>query len=305
MFTPATYCRADLGGKDAVERICRHLRAVAPRPLDVVVHNAGIGWVGPIEAQSAASVCNMAQVNLWTPVALTHALLPKLRARSGKVVFIGSIASALPCPDYATYAAFKAALDGFARSLRVELGDRVAIQVIHPGATRTGMHAKAGGRSSARFAAPERVAGAIKRAIAGSRLVVTIGRGNAAVRVGGRGLSTVVDVAARAARTRRVEPTLPARRGRASAVVTGAANGIGSALAQHLLDDGFGVLCVDNDRVAMAAAESVANRRRSRQTVRSTCSYTTRRRVPWAPSRPRRWRRSVASWRSTCWRRCC
>ena len=117
----------------------------------------------------------------------------------------------------------------------------------------------AGGKSSARFAAPERVAGAIKRAIAGSRPVVTIGRANTAVRVGGRGLSTVVDVAARAARGRRVEPTPPVRRGQLSAVVTGAANGIGSALAQRLLDDGFGVLCVDNDRAAMAAAESAAN----------------------------------------------
>ena len=259
LFTPATYCRADLGEHEAIERICRHLGTVAPRPLDVVIHNAGIGWVGPIGVQSAASVCNLAQVNLWTPVALTHALLAKLRARSGKVVFVGSVAAALPCPDYAAYAAFKAALDGFARSLRVELSDRVAIQVVHPGATRTSMHAKAGGKSSARFAAPERVAGAIKRAIAGSRPVVTIGLGNAAVRVGGRGLTTVVDVAARAARTRRLEPAVPARSGRASAVVTGAANGIGSALARRLLDDGFGVLCVDNDRAAMAAAESAAN----------------------------------------------
>jgi len=90
---------------------------------------------------------------------------------SGRVIFIGSVAAALPAPDYAVYGATKAALEGFARSLRVELRGRVGVQVIHPGATRTGMHAKAGAPLERMgwtdFPPPERAARQIVRAIAG------------------------------------------------------------------------------------------------------------------------------------------
>lgn len=260
LFTPSRYCRADLGHGDAVATICRHLDERAGGPPDLVIHNAGVGWIGDIADQSAASIRALVTVNLWTPIALTRALLASLGPRRGKVVFIGSIAAAIPCPGYAVYAATKAALGGFARSLRVELGNQVAVQVIHPGATRSGMHAKAGGVSSPRFAAPQRVAAAVKQAIAGSRPVVTIGVANAALSAGGRGPTTLVDVAARRLQSLGVVPAPPAQPSgrRRSAVVTGAANGIGGALARRLVGAGYSVLGVDSDRAAIAAARAAS-----------------------------------------------
>jgi short-subunit dehydrogenase len=112
-------------------------------------------------------------------------------------VYISSVASALPTPDYAGYGATKAALDGFAANLRIELCGRVRVQTIAPGATRTAMHAKSGAPLDRlgwrRFPPPERVAGAIVDAIDRGRPVTTIGRRNGLLRFGGRYLGDAID----------------------------------------------------------------------------------------------------------------
>ena len=95
-------------------------------------------------SESQEDIENLIHVNLRAPVTLTHALLPRLKAAKGKIVFISSVISNMPCPDYAVYGATKSAIDSFARNLRIELEGIVSVQAIHPGATRTGMHAKMG-----------------------------------------------------------------------------------------------------------------------------------------------------------------
>ncbi len=120
------------------------LDAQAIDRLDLVIHNAGTGYYGPVADQSPADLQALIALNLRAPIALTHALLPRLDAAQGKLVFVSSVASALATPDYATYTATKAALDGFARSLRIEQAGRVRVQVLHPGAVNTGLHAKIG-----------------------------------------------------------------------------------------------------------------------------------------------------------------
>jgi short-subunit dehydrogenase len=128
-------------------------------------------------------------------------LLPLLPRPGGKVVFISSVVSALACPDYAVYGATKAALDGLARNLRLELRDEIAVQVIHPGATRTGMHAKSGlSRQQMnwdKFPPAEQVAGQIAAAIDRNRSAVTIGLGNRVLQLSGRYFGGLVDAALR------------------------------------------------------------------------------------------------------------
>jgi short-subunit dehydrogenase len=140
----ALYCRADLAHPGAAHRVAAALEAAGIGTLDALVHNAAVGrWGHPTE-DSAPGIRAAIAVNVAAPVALTRALLPRVLAAKGSILFVGTVADAFPCPDFAVYAATKAALAGFARSLRVELAGRVRVQVVRPGGTRTRMHEKAG-----------------------------------------------------------------------------------------------------------------------------------------------------------------
>lgn len=201
LFTPETYCTADLAQGDACARIEAFLDARGIDGLDLLVHNAGTGYYGEPAAQSDASIRDVVRVNLEAPVELTHRLLPRLRGARGRVVFVSSMAPALPCPDFAVYAGTKAGLDGFARSLAVELEGEVGVQVIRPGATRTGMHGKLGlsGDRVEGFPPAEKVAAEIARAIdrGGD---ATIGFANRWVAALGRNLPGPLDAAMRRSR---------------------------------------------------------------------------------------------------------
>jgi short-subunit dehydrogenase len=196
-FDKANYCQSDLVDPQAARLIVQFLQAQQIEQIHRLFQNAGVGYVGPIAAQSAASIRQLVDVNLAAPVALTHTLLPWLRPVRGKVIFISSVAAGLPAPDYAVYGAVKAALDGLARNLRIELGDALSLQVIHAGATRTGMHRKAGvdpGRMDwTRFPPAEDVAAKIALAAERNRAEVTLGAFNWLLYRSGVWLGAVID----------------------------------------------------------------------------------------------------------------
>ncbi len=201
LFTPEGYCRADLARAEAPAEVARFLEERGVDRLDLLVHNAGTGYFGDTAEQAGRSIRETVRVNLEAPIELTHRLLPLLRAAGGRVVFVSSIAATMPCAEYAVYAATKAALEGFARSLRIELAGEVDVQVVRPGATRTGMHAKTGvppGRIDVeRFPPAQKVAGEIVRAIDSNRSRTTIGLGNKLLVAAGRNLAVPLDGALR------------------------------------------------------------------------------------------------------------
>ena len=251
-FTPENYCQVDLALPDAAPRVAAWLDARGIRALDLLIHNAGIGYVGDLERQEPDNIRALVDVNLWAPIALSHALFPCLQRAQARCVFISSVAADLPGPRYAVYTATKAALDGFARNWRAELradGSGVTVQVIHPGAVRTAMHAKSGADPAAlgweRFPTPEDVAAAIEAAILRSPRDVTIGAANRLARRAGRTMPGVVDrlVALR----RSPAPALPPPDALPHALITGAADGIGRALALRFAGAGYLVSGVDRD----------------------------------------------------------
>ncbi|WP_282610205.1 SDR family oxidoreductase [Pelagibius sp. Alg239-R121] len=179
LLTPRqSYVRADLSHADGPTQVTEALTRIGWQQVNMLVHNAAVGWIGPSEQQSADSVDELLVTNLLSPVALTSLLLPHLRWARGKIVFIGSVAAGVPCPSFAVYGATKSALTGFARSLRLELAGEVGVQIIHPGPTRTGFHAKSGVRShglARLFMDPEGVAERVLRAMQSNRAVSTLG----------------------------------------------------------------------------------------------------------------------------------
>ena len=247
---PAAYCRVDLSRPDCGELVAACCRERGFERLDLLIHNAGLGYYGVVGEQSPEDIKQLVAVNLWASVALTHHLLPQVQRAQGKIVFISSVMSALAGPNYAVYTASKAALNGFARNLRLELGSSASVQVIYPGATQTGMPAKSGltqaGIDPRRFPPAERVAAQIAAAIRGNRSHVTLGLSNQLLHLGGRYAGGLIDGIMR-------RQTGGSRTGVAAVptdtqcVITGAADGIGKVLARQFIQVGYPVTGIDVD----------------------------------------------------------
>ncbi|SOC57688.1 SDR family oxidoreductase [Ornithinimicrobium cerasi] len=119
-----------------------HVAALAdhlPGRLDAVVNNAGIGVLGPVEAVSIPDFRRQFEVNVFGQVAVTQAVLPRVRAAGGRIVFISSTGGRAPVPMEGAYCASKFALEAIADVLRVELRPwHVDVSVVQPGPTDTG-----------------------------------------------------------------------------------------------------------------------------------------------------------------------
>jgi NAD(P)-dependent dehydrogenase (short-subunit alcohol dehydrogenase family) len=107
--------------------------------LDIVVNNAGYGLLSPIEAVNDAEMEHLFEVNVFGPVRLIRAVLPRLRAqRSGHIINITSIAGRAPAAGSGLYAATKFALEGLSASLSQEVGHLgIKVTAVAPGAFRT------------------------------------------------------------------------------------------------------------------------------------------------------------------------
>ena len=203
----AAYVQADFESPVAAATTIRAaLDAWNIEHLDRLVLNAGTACFGPAAAEAPLATRRVLDVNVAAPVALAHALAPRVLTAQGIVAMVGSVVSAVACPDYATYAASKAALDGFARSLRVEWRGRARVICIHPGAVRTGIHEKAGVPKErvdwTTFPSAERVAAELMRRIErahGRRAV--LGLGNRVLYRVGRTLAGPLDALMRRQQT--------------------------------------------------------------------------------------------------------
>jgi NAD(P)-dependent dehydrogenase (short-subunit alcohol dehydrogenase family) len=108
--------------------------------LDVLVHSAGVLQHGSLESLPVVKLDLQYAVNVRAPFQLTQLLLPALRARRGKVVFVNSSVGGQAREFTGSYAASKQALRTLADTLRAEenrFGVRVAS--IYPGRTATAM----------------------------------------------------------------------------------------------------------------------------------------------------------------------
>jgi NAD(P)-dependent dehydrogenase (short-subunit alcohol dehydrogenase family) len=107
--------------------------------LDVIVNNAGYGLLSSVEGASDAEMARLFEVNVFGPIRVIRAALPRLRnQRSGHVVNITSIAGRAPNPGSGVYAATKAALEGLSQALAQEVGPLgIKVTAVAPGAFRT------------------------------------------------------------------------------------------------------------------------------------------------------------------------
>jgi NAD(P)-dependent dehydrogenase (short-subunit alcohol dehydrogenase family) len=109
-------------------------RIAADGGLDVLVLNAGFGVFGAVEDVDADLAARQFAVNVLGPLELTRRLLPGLRERRGRVIWIGSLAGRISLPFQAHYSATKAAVAAVSDALRIELRPHgVGVTCIEPG----------------------------------------------------------------------------------------------------------------------------------------------------------------------------
>ncbi|MEQ0561250.1 3-oxoacyl-ACP reductase family protein [Amycolatopsis sp. NEAU-NG30] len=109
--------------------------------LDVLVNNAGVGFVAPLAETSLDDVDRVLAVNVRGVFAATQAAAGVL-GEGGRIITIGScVTDRVPGPGMALYATSKAAMLGLTKALARELGPRgITVNLVHPGPTDTDMN---------------------------------------------------------------------------------------------------------------------------------------------------------------------
>lgn len=129
----------DVTDADAVSGLATQM---AHQALDVLINNAGVLSVESLQDCDAARIRHQFEVNALSPLLLTRALLPNLRAGS-KVVLITSRMGSVGDNDsggYYGYRMSKAALNMAGKSLAIDLkGAGIAVGILHPGLVATEM----------------------------------------------------------------------------------------------------------------------------------------------------------------------
>jgi NAD(P)-dependent dehydrogenase (short-subunit alcohol dehydrogenase family) len=111
-----------------------------PQRLDAVVNNAGVVVSGPMEVVTPDDWRKQLEINVIGQLAVTQAVLPRLRDSRGRVVFISSVNGRLSMSMVGAYCASKFALEAAADALRMELRPwGIGVAIVEPAQTDTDM----------------------------------------------------------------------------------------------------------------------------------------------------------------------
>ena len=164
----------DVRSTESVAAFLDHVEATLG-PVDVLVNNAGVMWVGDFEDEPETAADRMFDVNFHGVARGVRLAAPRMRARgSGHIVTVASVASHVAPAGEATYAASKHAVLGYLTAVRQELrGTAVRLSVVMPIVVKTEL---AAGTSPGGIPAlePQDVADAVLGAIERPRFEVFV-----------------------------------------------------------------------------------------------------------------------------------
>ncbi len=132
-----TICQ-DLALPNAAQNVFNQVEE-AGLQVDILVNNAGFNVAGNFTTTKLEKELEMVRVHIQVLTELTKRFLPAMVRRGfGRILNLGSIASYIPCPSDAVYAATKAYVLSFSSALHQELkGTGVTVTCLCPGATET------------------------------------------------------------------------------------------------------------------------------------------------------------------------
>jgi short-subunit dehydrogenase len=128
----------DLTDEVAVKRAIDHIISKYGH-IDVLINNAGYGFVGAIEETSAKEAEQVMAINVHATLRMIRFVLPHMREkRSGHIINLSSIAGLIGSSGWGIYNASKFAVEGISEALAQEVKDLgIKVTVIEPGAVRT------------------------------------------------------------------------------------------------------------------------------------------------------------------------
>ena len=125
-------------------------------PIDVLINDAGLIQVGPIETQTQKDYEEALAIHFWAPLVAMQQVIPEMRRRGeGRIVNISSFGGKIGVPHMAPYCASKFALNGLSQAFRAELiRHGIYVTTVCPGLMRTGSprHALFKGRHREEYA---------------------------------------------------------------------------------------------------------------------------------------------------------
>ncbi|WP_216319873.1 SDR family NAD(P)-dependent oxidoreductase [Deinococcus aestuarii] len=163
--------------------------------LDVLVHNAGLIQVGPLENMTEADFREITEINAFAPLRLTRTALPLLRASRGRVLIVSSIGGKVAVPHLAPYSFSKFAVTGLGQALRAELArEGVGVTTACPWLMQTGSprHALVKGQVTKEYTLFATLDNlpllSLDTTVAARRMVDALVRGDAEAMIGGPAL---------------------------------------------------------------------------------------------------------------------
>jgi short-subunit dehydrogenase len=106
--------------------------------LDALLYCAGVGQWMPLLQTSLDQARRIVEVNLMGAIGCIQAAAPRMRQRGGMIVLVSSVAGLRGMPGSAVYSASKAAYEGLADALSIELAeDGIRLLTVYPSLTRT------------------------------------------------------------------------------------------------------------------------------------------------------------------------
>ena len=176
--------QCDVTSTESVDAAFAAIEAEFGGPVEILVSNAGVTNDGLLLRMSESAFTSVLDANLTAAFRVTkRASQGMLRARKGRIVLMSSVVGLLGSAGQANYAASKAGLVGFARSVARELGSRgITCNVVAPGPVATDMTAALGEKRLAeltavvplqRMATPDEIAGVVAFLVSADAAYIT------------------------------------------------------------------------------------------------------------------------------------
>jgi NAD(P)-dependent dehydrogenase (short-subunit alcohol dehydrogenase family) len=160
--------KLDVTDKAEVAATVRQAQAVFGG-IDVLVNNAGFGYVGALEESEESEVRAMVETNFFGLARMIHEVLPGMRRRRrGSIVNISSIGGLVGFPGTGYYCATKFAVEGLSESLSKEVAPLgIKVLVVEPGPFRTDWAGRSLKKSTQQIPEYAETAGAFRERIEG------------------------------------------------------------------------------------------------------------------------------------------